>query len=72
MTREKYYTYLGTNGILETPIHLQGVPAIEKICLRAESGKVLTKDGKIFTSSVIVPLEEEKLWREIDSPKGQK
>lgn len=65
MTQEKMYEYLGTNGILCTPIHLEGIYKIEKIRLTAEEGKLLTKDYKTFKPSVIVPKSEVNLWYEV-------
>lgn len=65
MKQEKIYEYLGTNGVLCTPIHLEGIYCIEKIRLTAEDGKLLTKDHKTFKKSVIVPKADIKLWYEV-------
>lgn len=74
MTKEVYYTYLGTNGTITSPVHLEDVYYIRKICLTADEGKVLTKDnGKTYVSRVTVPEEEVALWIEVKAPKtGQK
>ena len=44
MIKQITYTYLGTNGVLTTPIHIEGVYSIKKIVLIADAGKQLTKD----------------------------
>lgn len=66
MNKYVTYTYLGTNGTLITPIHLEGIYSVKKIILSAEPGKVLTKDNKNFVKKVTVSSEEEaSLWREV-------
>ena len=65
MTKEIFYSYLGTNGILTSPIFLDGIPSMKKIKLTADDGKVLTKNGKTFCSSVTVPEAEVDLWQEV-------
>ena len=71
MTKQNYYTYLGTNGVLETPIALEGIYRIEKVLLTADKGKTLTKDNKTYYSQIMVGLNEVDLWKEVDE-KGQK
>lgn len=66
MTKQITYTYLGTNGVLTTPIHLEGIYSVKKIILIAEPGKQLTKDGKTFVRKVAIANEEEAiLWKEV-------
>lgn len=65
MTQEKMYEYLGTNGVLCTPIHLEGVYCIEKVRLTASEEKLLTKDNIVFKKSIIVPKNEVDLWYEV-------
>lgn len=66
MTKQITYTYLGTNGVLTTPIHLEGIYSVKRIVLIAEDGKQLTKDGKTFVHKVAVSSEEEALlWKEV-------
>ena len=69
MTKEIFYTYLGTNGIITSPIHLEDIYYTRSIRLTADSGHLLTKDGKNFRSTVMVPEDEVEEWREV---KGQK
>ena len=65
MTTEILYTYLGTNGTVTTPVHLEGVPAMKKVRIRPAIGKKLT-DGKIAsTDAVVVSEDEVSNWREI-------
>ena len=72
MKKEVLYTYLGTNGIITTPIHIEDTYYIRKIRISADAGKVLTKDfGTSYVYSVIIPEEEVDLWVEFDDP-GQK
>lgn len=66
MRKYTYYTYLGTNGTLTTPIYLEGIYSVKKITLIAENNKKLTKDFINFFDKVIVNTEEEiNLWQEV-------
>lgn len=65
MTKQVYYTYLGTNGVIESPVHLEDIYYIRKLVLTADKGKRLTKDGKNFVTSVKIPEEELAEWREV-------
>ena len=44
MTKIIMYTYLGTNGTICSPVHLEDVYYIRKMKLIADAGKILTKD----------------------------
>ena len=69
MKKEVLYTYLGTNGIITTPIHIEDTYYIRKIRISADAGKVLTKDfGTTFHNKVVVPEAELGLWIEVDDP----
>ena len=68
MKKQVLYTYLGTNGTLTTPIHLEGIYSVKKIILMADEGKVLTKDGVNFLEKVVTNELDAELWQEI----GQK
>ena len=59
------YTYLGTNGVINSPVHLEGIYSVKKIRLKAEKGKVITKDGVNFFNSVVVPENEVDQWFEM-------
>lgn len=65
MTKQVLYTYLGTNGTICSPVHLEDIYYIRKYRLTADEGKKLTKDGVNFVSSVLVPEDEVSLWKEV-------
>lgn len=64
MTRIVMYRYMGTNGIIESPVHLEDIYYVRFLRLIADKGKVLT-DGKIKVNSIQVSEEEESKWKEI-------
>lgn len=68
MTKINLYTYLGTNGVLTTPIHLEGIYYVKKVRLIADDGKVLTKNNKDFKQTVVVEESDVMNWYEV----GQK
>ena len=47
MTKTVLYHYLGTNGTITSPVHLEDVYYIRKFKLIADKDKILT-NGKIF------------------------
>ena len=65
MTKQVFYVYLGTNGVIESPIHLEDIYYIRKLALIADPGKRPTKDGKHFVTSVKIPEEELEEWTEV-------
>ena len=65
MIKEVLYQYLGTNGTILSPVHLEDVYYVRKIKLTADNGKYLTKDGKNKVPSVIIPEDELNEWTEI-------
>ena len=65
MTKTVLYTYLGTNGTITSPVHLEDTYYIRKIRLIADSDKQLTKDNKNFVNAIIIPEEDLELWREV-------
>lgn len=64
MTKQVFYKYLGTNGVIESPVHLEDIYYIRVIGLYADDGKILT-NGKKEVFSIKVPEEEVDNWREI-------
>lgn len=68
MRKVVYYTYLGDNGTITTPLHIPGVYSIKQYLLVADENKRLTKDGVQFTPSVLIPEADSDLWYEV----GQK
>ena len=66
MTKRIYYRYLGTNGTVLTPIHLEGAYGVKMIKIVADADKMLTcDDGKTLRNSVLVPEEEVENWVEV-------
>jgi hypothetical protein len=65
MTKTVMYVYLGTNGTITSPVHLEDTYYIRKIQLRAHEDKLLTKDGKQFFVEVLVPEAEVNEWYEV-------
>lgn len=70
MRKVVYYTYLGDNGTVTTPLHIPGAYGIKKYLLIADYNKLLTKDGVNTTPSILVPENEASMWYEVDV--GQK
>ncbi|MBE6148243.1 MAG: hypothetical protein E7167_01830 [Firmicutes bacterium] len=68
MTKQTLYEYLGTNGVLLTPIHLEDVYYVRKIKLIADRNKGLIQKGSNNKPReiVIVPENELDLWIEVD------
>lgn len=66
MTKEVWYRYLGTNGVINSPVHLEDIYYVRLIKLQAGLNKVLT-NGEQFKSSVTVPEEEVDNWQEVDA-----
>ena len=71
MKREILYTYLGTNGTITTPVHIENAYYVRKIRLIADKDKILTKDNINYQYSVIIPEEDEDLWIEVIDSSGQ-
>ena len=65
MTKEVLYFYIGTNGSILSPVHLEDVYYSRRLRLTAERGKSLTKDNKHFVSTIVIPEEELTEWREV-------
>ena len=68
MKKAVYYTYLGDNGTITTPLHIPGAYSIKQYLLVADKDKRLTKDGVQFTLSILIPEADLDLWYEV----GQK
>lgn len=64
MKKEIIYRYFGTNGSIETPVHLEDIYYVRLNCLKAEEGHILT-NGEIKLYSVRVPENEISLWTEV-------
>ena len=66
MTKQVIYKYLGTNGVIESPVHLEDIYYIRLLQLTADAGKILTNGTKKVTF-VRIPEEELENWREVDA-----
>ena len=65
MTRTVIYRYLGTNGVIESPVHLEDIYYVTLVKLNADKGKILT-NGIEKKKGVTIPLKEEGQWKEIN------
>ena len=66
MTKTPLYTYLGTNGTITSPVHLEDIYYVLKYRLEAGPNKMLTKDGGItLVKEIIVPEDEVNQWKEV-------
>ena len=65
MTTEILYTYLGTNGTVTTPVHLEGVPAMQKIRIKPDIGKKLTDGKTVVTDADDIKKSEGSKRKEI-------
>ena len=66
MKQTVIYRYLGTNGIIESPIHLEDTYYVRLLRLQADEHMALTKDGETLVRAALVPEEELDLWYEVD------
>lgn len=64
MKKTVLYRYLGTNGVLDTPIHLEDTYYVRLLRLSADTGKALT-NGTITKRVVTIPEDEADNWTEI-------
>lgn len=65
MKKTVLYQYLGTNGTICSPVHLEDIYYVRKYSLQADEGKRLTKDKKVYVQSVIVSEDEVDSWKEV-------
>ncbi len=66
MVKQVIYRYLGTNGVIESPVHLEDVYYTRSLALYADPGKKLT-NGKVFKNTVRIPEEELSEWTEVEA-----
>lgn len=65
MKKTVLYKYLGTNGVIVSPVHLEDIYYIRTIHLAADNNKRVTKDGIQLYESITVPEDEVDLWYEV-------
>ena len=63
MVRETIYVYLGTNGIIESPVHLEDIYYVRKVRLHAGADKILV-NGNLRRFSVVCAEDEVDNWKE--------
>lgn len=65
MTKQVLYKYLGTNGVIISPVHLEDIYYVRQLRLTADPGKMLTKDNISFVSQIVIPEEDFTSWQEV-------
>lgn len=65
MKKVKIYTYLGTNGTITSPVHLEGIYSVIKYRLLPEEGYKLTNDGISYREVVEVEENDIPNWYEV-------
>lgn len=66
MTHNVVYRYLGINGVVQTPVYIEGANGLKVNVLVADAGKVLT-NGKEQKHQVFVADINVDKWKEIDA-----
>lgn len=66
MTKYELYRYLGVNGVIESPIYIEGVYCIKLCKLVASSGHLLT-NGLERVQTITVPAAEADEWIEVEA-----
>jgi hypothetical protein len=64
MKKYKQYKYIGRNGIITSPIKLDGINFIPMTRLEAEPGYILT-NGTQFVYAITVEDDELNMWSEV-------
>lgn len=64
MIKTVIYRYLGTNGTIESPVHLEDTYYTRMIRLSAEQDKILT-NGTRKVQNIMVPEDEVSEWTEV-------
>ena len=65
MKKVKIYTYLGTNGTITSPVHLESIYSVIKYKLLPEEGYKLTNDGISYREVVEVEESDIPNWYEV-------
>ena len=66
MTHNVVYRYLGINGVVQTPVFIEGANGLKVNVLIADASKMLT-DGKQQKHQVFVSDQDVDKWKEIDA-----
>lgn len=67
MKQEVLYKYLGTNGVIISPVHLEDIYYVRVVRLIANPNKKITRDGINFYNVKVVPEDEINQWYEVDN-----
>ena len=65
MIKQIMYEYLGTNGSICSPVHLEDIYYIRKYKLIADDKKLLVK-GSRKEKSVLIPENDLDNWKEVE------
>lgn len=65
MTKTVLYQYIGTNGTILSPVHLEDVYYIRKLSLAADTGYILT-NGETYRKHITIPEDDLDLWIEVE------
>lgn len=65
MIKQIMYEYLGTNGSICSPVHLEDIYYVRKYKLIADDKKLLVK-GSRKEKSVLIPEDELDEWKEVE------
>lgn len=68
MKKTKLYRYIGKNGIITSPVLLEGISHIQMYRLSAKPGYVLT-NGEQTVRGIDVFEEDVEKWTEIEAEK---
>ena len=65
MTKQVLYKYLGTNGVIESPVHLEDIYYVRINVLMADEGKILSNG---YESKKVVRCSDDEVddWVEIN------
>lgn len=66
MTKYDLYRYLGVNGVIESPVYIDGIYSIKLCKLVAASGHLLT-DGNERVQTITIPASETDKWVEVEA-----
>lgn len=67
MKKNYFFRYMGTNGVIETPIYLEGIYCLKLVHLIADPGCALTNGEKVVYA-VRIPESDVSSWIEIEDP----
>ncbi len=65
MIKQIMYEYLGTNGSICSPVHLEDIYYVRKYKLIADDKKLLVK-GSRKEKSVLIPEDDLDNWKEVE------